>query len=137
VTVLDEIDQLYELAVTSPAALTDQMVEDWTDSVAVGYEIDRVGAKYIRRCVNAARKLAVFWRAWDSEKDCPEEWPSRVDLALGVRAWRPELELAQHLLAASSDEATYLKAAQLFRIVNNEPFLDGMTYESWLEASHS
>jgi hypothetical protein len=130
-TVLDEVDQLYELAVTSPISFNDQMIQDWSEGVAGGYEIDRLSAKYIRRCVNIAKKLAAFWSVRDSTQDDPAEWAPRVDLALGVRAWRPQLELAQHLLEATPDEVTYDKAAELFRIVNNEPFLDGMSYEAW------
>ena len=64
-TVLDEVDQLYELAVTSPATFNDQMIQDWSEGVAGGYGIDRLGAKYVRRCVNVAKKLAAFWAARD------------------------------------------------------------------------
>ena len=130
-TVLYEVDQLYELAVASPASVNDQMIQDWSEGVAGGYELDRLGAKYVRRCVNISRKLAAFWLARDPVGDEPAEWRSRVDLALGVRAWRPQLDLAQHLLETAPDELTYDKAAELFRIVNNEPFLDGMSYEEW------
>jgi len=133
VTILDEVDQLYELAVMSPALLNDQMIQDWSEGVAGGYEIDRLGAKYVRRCVNIASRLATFWAARQPAQDDPVSWPSRVDLALGIRAWRPQMELAQHLLETSPDEATYDRAAQLFRIVNNEPYLDGMSYEVWCE----
>jgi len=136
-TVLDDIDQLYEASVTSPASLNDQMIQDWTEAVVGNYEIDRVGAKYVRRCVAIARKLSSFWAAWNSAIDRPPEWPSRVDLALGVRAWRPQMELAQHLLIEHPDQTTYEKAAELFRVVNNQPYLDGMTYEEWLEISQS
>jgi hypothetical protein len=135
-TVLDDIDQLYEAAVTLPTSLNDQMIQDWTEAVAGNYEIDRVGAKYVRRCVTAARKLSSFWAAWDPAIESPQEWPSRVDLALGVRAWRPQMELALHLLVEDPDATTYERAAQLFRVVNNQPYLDGMTYEVWLETSH-
>ncbi len=135
-TVLDEVDQLYELAVTSPASFNDQMIQDWSEGVAGGYEIDRLGAKYVRRCVNIAKKLAAFWSARDPVQGDLAEWPSRVDLALGVRAWRPLLELAQHVLDMTPDELTYEKTAELFRIVNNEPFLDGMSYEAWSERCH-
>ena len=133
-TILDEVDQLYELAVTSPSSLNDQKIHDWSEGVTGGYEIDRIEAKLIRRCVNVARKLAVFWLARDGGRDDPVEWHSRVDLALGIRAWRPQLELAQHLLEKSLDDVTFNKAAQLFRIVNHEPFLDGMSYEAWRES---
>jgi hypothetical protein len=132
-TVLDEVDQLFEFAVASPASLNDQMIQDWSEGVAGGYEMDRLGAKYVRRCVNIARKLAAFWSERDPAQDDPVEWRSRVDLALGVRAWRPQLDLAQHLLEIAPDELIYDKAAELFRIVNNEPFLDGMSYEAWSE----
>lgn len=136
-TVLNDIDQLYEAAVRSPTSLNDQMIQDWTEGVVGNYEIDRLGVKYIRRCVTAAKKLSAFWAARDSAIESPLEWRSRVDLALGVRAWRPQMELAQHLLIKDPDPAIYEKAAQLFRIVNNQPYLDGMTYEVWIETSHS
>lgn len=132
-TILDEIDQLYEIAVTSPALLNDQMIQDWSEGVAEGYEVDRLGTKYVRRCVNSARKLAAFWSLRDPAEIDQTQWRSRVDVALGVRAWRPQMELAQHLLDTSPDDVTYEKAAQLFRMVNNEPFLDGMSYEVWRE----
>jgi hypothetical protein len=131
-TVLDEVDRLYELAVTSPATLNDQAIQDWADGVAVGYGMDRQAAKYVRRCLNVSRKLASFWLAREPRGEDPPDWRSRVDLALGVRAWRPELELAQHLLEATSSQETYEHAARLFRVVNNEPFLDGMSYDVWL-----
>jgi hypothetical protein len=133
VTILDEVDQLYELAVMSPASLNDQMIQDWSEGVVGGYEMDRLGAKYVRRCVSIASRLATFWAARKPAQDDPVGWPSRVDLALGIRAWRPQMELAQHLLETSPDEATYDRAAELFRIVNSEPFLDGMSYEGWCE----
>jgi hypothetical protein len=137
VTVLDDIDRLYETAVTSPASLHDQMIQDWTEAVSGNYVIDRLGAKYVRRCVTAARRLSSFWAAWDPAMDSPQEWSARVDMALGVRAWRPQMELAQHLLDEDPNPTSYERAAQLFRVVNNQPYLDGMTYEAWREASHS
>ncbi len=133
-SLLDEVDQLYEAAVSAPASVNDQMIADWAEGTASGYEIDRQGARYIRRSVNAARKLASFWSTREPAKSDPADWPSRVDLALGAKAWRPQLELAQHLLETSPSEDIYERAAQLFRLVNNEPFLDGMSYDVWFEA---
>ena len=130
-SVLDEIDSLYEQAVTSPELVNDQMLSDWAEGVASGYELDRQGAKYIRRCLNNARKLAAFWIERESPADEPEGWSSRVDLTLGVKAWRPQLELARHLLEVSPSEEIYERAAELFRLVTNEEFLDGMSYEDW------
>ncbi len=136
-TVLDEVDQLYELAVSEPSCLNDQAVADWAEGVAVGYEMDRTGSKYVRRCLNVSRKLASFWTARGTVKDDPLDWRSRVDIALGIRAWRPQLDLAQHLLEISPTEGTYQRAAELFRLVNYEPFLDGMSFEEWYETHPS
>lgn len=136
-SVVDEVDRLYEMAVTSPLSLNDQAIQDWSDGVSVGYELDRLGAKYVRRCLNSARKLASFWADRESRNEDPLDWHSRVDLALGVRAWRPQLELAQHVLDVSPSYETYDAAARLFRLVNSELFLDGMTYEVWLTARQS
>ena len=131
-SVVEEVDRLYEIAVTAPLSLNDQAIQDWSDGVSVGFELDRQGAKYVRRCLNSARKLASFWAERGSRNEDLMDWRSRVDLALGVRAWRPQLELAQHVLDVAPSYETYDATARLFRLVNNEPFLDDMTYELWL-----
>ncbi len=136
-TILDAVDQLYEMSVADPTSLNDQAIVDWTDSVAIDHEVDRVGAKYVRRCLNASRKLAAFWTARTPTGSDPDDWRSRVDLALGARAWRPQLELAQHLLENAPTEATYLRVAELFRLVNNEPYFDAMSFEEWHETRQS
>jgi len=133
-TLLDEVDRLYEQSVIDPSSLTDQAITDWADSVAIDHEVDRVGAKYVRRCLNVSRKLAAFWSARTRTKGDPDDWRSRVDLALGVRAWRPQLDLAQHLLEDLPTEDTFLRVVGLFRLVHNEPFLDEMSFQEWFEA---
>lgn len=134
-SVLDEIDNLYEQAVTSPEAVNDQMLADWAEGVASSYELDREAAKYVRRSINNARKLAAFWTERgspsDGHGDDPDGWSSRVDLTLGVKAWRPQLELARHLLEVTPSSEIYERASVLFRLVNHEEFLDGMSYEEW------
>lgn len=130
-SLLDEIDHLYEQAVMEPAALSDQAYVDWSDAVAVSYELDRERAKYVRRCVNISRRLAEFWSSREGGGDDPEDWRSRVDLSLGVRAWRPQLDLAGKLLEATGERAAFDRVVALFRIVNNEPFLDGISYDDW------
>ncbi len=135
-TILDDVDQLYEMSVVDPRSLNDQAISDWADSVAIDYGVDRVGAKYVRRCLNVSRKLAAFWSARTPTASDPDDWRARVDLALGARAWRPQLELAQRLLENAPTEATYLRVAELFRLVNHEPFLDAMSFEAWHETHH-
>lgn len=134
-TIVDEIDQLYEQAVLVPASRSDQALADWAEAVAEGHELDRESARYVRRCLNVARKLAAFWSDDRNTTDQPDEWRSRVDIALGARAWRPQFDLAWHLLELSPDEQTFVRVSELFRFVNNEPFLDGVSYGEWIESS--
>lgn len=134
-SLVDEVDTLYEQAVISPESINEQMLSDWAEGIATGYEIDRQGAKFVRRCLNSARKLAAFWTDRGAHSDDPSDWPSRVDLALGIRAWRPQLDLTRHLLEEAPSSEMYERAAGLFRIVNREEFLDGMPYEEWLAQS--
>lgn len=130
-SVLDEIDNLYEQAVIAPDSVGDQMLADWAEGVATGYELDRASAKFVRRSLNNARKLAAFWSQNEGTADDPAGWVSRVDLTLGVRAWRPQLDLARHLLESDPSEEIYERTVSLFRLVTNEEFLDGMSYDEW------
>lgn len=131
-SLLVEVDNLYAQAVISPASVNEQMLADWAEGVASGYEVDRQGAKFVRRCLSNARKLAAFWAERPQSVNDPSEWSSRVDLALGIKAWRPQLELARHLLDVAPSEETYEQTTRLFRVVYNEEFLDGMSYDEWL-----
>lgn len=133
-TLLNEIDLLYERTVMSPDSVTEQSFVDWMENVATGHQVDRVAAKYVRRCLQVARKLAAFWQGAPSASSAPPDWRARVDVAQGSRAWRPQLELAQHLLEKTPSEETFGYVVDLFRVVVNEPFLDGISYEEWLDA---
>jgi hypothetical protein len=129
---LGEVDRLYEDCVMTPARWHEQAFIDWADGVAAGNELDRVSARQVRRILVAARKLAAFW----SDRDpvgAPEDWRSRVDVALGSRAWRPELELARHLLDVDGTEEAFATVCRLFPLVHHEPFLDGIGYDEWRE----
>lgn len=132
-TLLDEIDLLYERSVMSPHSMTDQSFVDWMENIALGQDIDRVSAKYVRRCLQSSRKLAAFWRNAQAEVGLTPDWRARVDVALGSRAWRPQLELARHLLDKTATEEMFGHVVALFRVVANEPFLDGISYEDWLD----
>ena len=129
-SLLYEVDRLYEGCVTDPERWGDQAFADWTDGVASTNALDRDSAKAIRRCVNAARKLQRFW-VDRSMANAPDSWRSRVDLALGARAWRPQLELAEHVLATDPSEEVFVVVADLFPLVRNQPYLDGISYEEW------
>lgn len=136
-SVLDEVDRLYERAVLVPETLSDQALTDWADAVAGAYHVDKESARYVRRCLNVSRKLAAFWSSRAVGRDDPDDWRSRVDLALGVRAWRPQLDLAWRLLDTSRDEEAFDRVVELFRLVNNQPFLDGISFGDWSETRQS
>ncbi len=130
-TLLDAVDTLYSGVVSEPDAWNEQKFADWSDGLADSAELDRVAAKYVRRVMSASRKLQVFW----SERSVDEatDWQSRVDLALGNRAWRPVLDLATHLLSTHPSPEVFEQASVLFRMVNHELFLDGVSYQEWID----
>jgi len=128
---LDEVDGLYDSVVSDPESWIEQRFIDWSDSISAGGEIDRDVAKRLRRILATARKLRAFWCGHVDRPDL--EWRSRVDLALGPRAWRPVMDLAMLLLESDPSEDLFDRAADLFRIVTNQPYLDGIGYEKWSE----
>jgi len=129
---LSEIDLLYQLSVTEPQRCTEQFYADWAEGVAGDPDVDKVSARYIRRSLTVARKLAVFWSDRRPTTG-PGDWRSRVDLALGARAWRPQLDLAEYLLQRDGSLEAFEVVSALFPVVNNQPFLDGVTFEDWQE----
>lgn len=130
-SVIEEVDALYEGCVMDPDRWGEQAFADWVDGVALSTPLDRETARFVRRCVTAARKLAAYWRDADRAR-APDDWRARVDLALGARAWRPQLELAHRLLDREPDPHLFARVSELFPVVTNQPFLDGIGYEEWL-----
>lgn len=128
---LDAVDELYAGCVTEPDRWHDQAFADWGEAVGSSYSLDRESARSVRRCLNAGRKLQMFWEGRTTAK-APPEWRSRVDMALGARAWRPQLELAEYLLARDGDEDVFDVVAALFPLVRNQPFMDGISYDGWV-----
>jgi hypothetical protein len=129
---LSDIDALYEAAVMSPDSLTEQAISDWFEGVAVTTDLDKQSAKLVRRLVRTAQKLAAFWGDDVRVADAGLDWRTRVDIAMGPRAWRPVLDVSQHILGTHPTEGTFESVAELFRIVNGEIWLDGMGYDEWL-----
>ena len=135
-SLIDEVDRLYEGCVTEPARWNDQAFADWADGVAQGEPIGRNLARHIRRCLAAGRRIAAFWRDADISPE-PDDWRSGVDVALGNRAWRPQLDLAMAILERSPDPEVFDRVASLFPVVHHQPFLDDITYDEWLgDPSH-
>ena len=132
-SLLAAIDRLYEAVVTDPEGWHEQAFAEWaSDAAAAG--IDREQARCLRRSLRIAEKLRDFWLR-DEAAVATEDWPTRVDVALGARAWRPTLELAQYGLDSEPSPELFDEVASRFRIVNSEPWLDGIDYDTWQEAA--
>lgn len=132
-SIVDEVLSLYQGVVTDPSTWSEQSVVDWVDSVGASEEVDRQSAKYLRRVVRVAEKLRLFWSADVRRDDDSIAWQSRVDIALGPRAWRPVLDLATHRLAVAPTEVLFDVVNDLFRVVNNRPWLEDTSYQEWLD----
>jgi hypothetical protein len=131
-TLLSDVDELYRSCVMEPDRWTEQALADWAESVGSGPDVDRDVARHLRRVIGAARRLAAHWQ--DVERaDASDDWRSRVDVALGARAWRPQLDLAMHLLEAAPDADRFDVVASLFPVVMHAPFMDGISYVEWSE----
>jgi len=130
---LRDVDALYESAVMDPDAMSQQAITDWFEAVAATTDVDKQTAKLLRRLVRTAQKLATFWAADGRSGDLSLEWRTRVDIAMGPRAWRPVLDLSQHLLEVDPSEEIYASVADLFRVVNGETWVEGLTYDAWMD----
>jgi len=127
---LDAVDALYSGVVTEPGSWNDRRFEDWSEAIGESSELDKTSVKYVRRVMTSARKLRAFWL--DRPVDDETDWQSRVDIALGNRAWRPVLDLSTHLLDVYPSAEVFERASFLFRSVNHEEFLDGVSYDEWM-----
>lgn len=130
-SLLDEVDELYRAAVLEPDRWSDQTTADWAESLSMSDELDKVAAKHLRRIIRVAEKLQRFWADDPRKADGAIDWKSRVDIALGVRAWRPVLDLGSHLHEEQPDEEIFEVVAELFRVVNNAEWMEGMSYSEW------
>ena len=123
------VESLYEAVVTDPVRWNEQMFVDWADTVDSDGSLSKAEAKYVRRALRMAQTLRTFWC---EEPDRPDiGWESRVDLALGPKAWRPVLDLAEFSLRESRSEGSFVDVARLFPLVNGEDFLDGIGFDEW------
>jgi hypothetical protein len=120
---------LYEGVVLDPARWNEQMFVDWTDTVNADGSPSRVEAKYIRRALRVAQTLRAFWIDAADRPDLG--WESRVDLALGPKAWRPVLDLAEVRLSDTGSEEAFAGVVRFFPLVHGEDFLDGIGFDEW------
>lgn len=133
-SLLRRIDDLYESVVTEPQLWGDPAFADWADDAfATADGIDKAAAREVRRCLRAAGKLRAFWSVDDVTRP-PDagDWRTRVDIGLGISAWRPALAIAQIGLEAAPSEELFAEVKARFREVYSEVWMDGIDYETWL-----
>ena len=131
------VDDLYRDVVMNPERWGDEAYGEWMANLSVDQtSIDRHAARSLRRSLRIATKLQRFWISEDAERHRGEEsWEARVDLAVGVPAWRPTLELAEQEFAASPSPEGFEDVRRRFRIVNGTTWMDGVEYDTWAERS--
>jgi hypothetical protein len=138
-SVLRRIDELYESVVTEPELWGDAAFADWAEEVFASAEgIDKPEAREVRRCLRAAGKLQAFWST-DNATRPPDvgDWRTRVDIALGISAWRPTLAIAQIGLERAPSEELFDEVRVRFRVVNSEVWMEGIDYETWAAEQQS
>lgn len=126
-------DQLYESVVNEPVAWPDHRLSEWAQESFIDDPPDRQTRKQIRAVIRAAGKLRAFWSDDGAPRpDDHGDWRSRVDIALGARAWRPLLELAMHGLETNPSPELYEVVKDRFAVVTSQRWMEGIGYEEWL-----
>ena len=127
------IDDLYRDVVLVPDRWGDDAYAEWLGNIAIDADgIVRAGARSLRRAVRIAMKLQRLWTSSEADVHRGEEsWEARVDIAVGVPAWRPGLELAERDLEMNPSEEGFDEVRRRFRVVHGVPWLEGVDYEQW------
>jgi hypothetical protein len=126
------IETLYESVVTNPAAWDQQAFADWAnDAFGDAASVSKPAQREIRRALRAAQKLREFWSGEQSTVSDHNDWRTRVDIALGARAWRPLLDLARIGLEEAPDEELFEQVKERFAVVTSDRWMDGISFEEW------
>lgn len=132
-TALRAIEHLYESVVMNPDAWNEQAFADWAgETLADVTELPREAVREVRRCLRAAQRLQAFWATAEGTVADHDDWRSRVDIALGPRAWRPTLDLARTGLSDAPSEELFIEVKARFAVVNSERWMDGVDFEEWV-----
>jgi hypothetical protein len=133
-SILRSIENLYESVVDDPGNWGEQAFADWAnDTLVEAAELPKEAIREIRRSLRAAQKLQGFWEDQRSAVSDHDDWRSKVDIALGPRAWRPLLDLARIGLDTAPSEEIFDQVKQRFALVNSDRWMDGITYGEWAE----
>jgi hypothetical protein len=128
------VDALYRDVVFDPDRWGDEAFGEWMAGLSVeGASIDRVSARSMRRAVRIAVKLQRFWASSDADRYRDEaSWETRVDIAVGIPAWRPGLELAERELAGAPSPDAFDDVRRRFRLVNGVEWMEGVDFDDWM-----
>lgn len=128
------VDDLYRDVVLDPDRWGDEAYGEWMANVTIdSASIDRRAARSLRRAVRMAAKLQRFWSSPEAQTYRGEEsWEARVDLAVGIPAWRPGLELAEQELEASASSEGFDDVRRRFRVINGTTWMEGVEYDDWV-----
>lgn len=126
------VESLYESVVTDPDGWGEQAFADWAnDTLGETGELSRDARKHVRRSLRAAQKLQEFWGTGRSSVSDHDDWHTKVDIALGVRAWRPLLDLAQIGLDEWPDAELFEQVKERFAVVTHDRWMEGIDFEQW------
>jgi len=126
------IDELYSSVSMDPARWNKATITEWAEALAEGDAPTRDESRHIRRSLRIAQKMRQFWVDADESLRSEMDWRARVDVAVGVPAWRPTLALAEIELQCTASEEAFDDVVARFRLVHNAPFAGGMGYGDWL-----
>lgn len=126
------VDELYRRAIEEPETVDDGALREWMQEFAETLgRMDKSSMRTARRVVRDSRKLAAYWLALDAAS--LPDWRNGVDEALGARGWEPQLDIVAMELADRPSPGLFEEMKQRYRAVHFQPWLDGVTYEEWLE----
>ncbi len=129
-----QCEQLYSDACFDGDAVPDSALADWIDGIATSTVVDKEVARELRRVLRATQKLRDFWLAPATGRPPDHgDWRTRVDIGLGIKAWRPLLEIARHGLNQQPNEELFIEVKERFRVVTGERWMDGIEYGEWRE----
>lgn len=130
---LAQCEQLYAAVCFEAESWPDRALADWIEALADSSDVDKEIGRELRRIVRAAQKLRDFWLAPAAGRPPDHgDWRTRVDIGLGVRAWRPLLALARLGLSRQPSEELFLDVQERFRVVTGERWMEGVAFDEWL-----
>ncbi len=130
------MDGLYEGVVSDPGRWSEAELAAWAadlhDDVGV---LPKAWAREVRRVVRLAAKLAR--RLLDARAPSDGDWRGAVDAVLGGRGWGPSLEIARLGLASAPSPELFDTVRERFRVAHFTPWMEGVTYDEWLDGHRS